>query len=102
MLFMFRVPLFKSGEVPAGRIQPYAGIGPSLFFAQASLDSPAQGINGVDTFEAAIGFDARAGLAWQVHSNFKMFAEYRFTNFNLIDRSRTVQVQTGVAEERRP
>ena len=87
VLLMVRIPLLKSDEFPAGRLQPYAGVGPSLMFANSSIDSPGQGINGVSNFEAAIALDVRAGIAWQAHKVFKIFAEYRLTNANLIDRS---------------
>lgn|SRR5574340_437756 len=89
VLLMLRVPLFRSDEFPAGKLQPYAGIGPSLFVAQASLDSPTPDMNSIDHGRTDFGFDVRAGLAWQVHERVAFFTEYRFTDVEFHFRGTT-------------
>jgi len=89
VLLMLRLPLYRSDEFPTGKLQPYLGIGPSLFVAQASLDAPSPDINSVHHGRTDFGFDVRAGLAWQVHKSFAFFTEYRFTDVELHFRGST-------------
>ncbi|MGC3973436.1 MAG: outer membrane beta-barrel protein [Nitrospira sp.] len=89
VLLMLRIPLYRSDDFPAGRIQPYLGIGPSMFAAQSSVDSPAPNINPVHHGRTDFGFDVRAGLAWQVHKYVAFFTEYRFTDVELHFRGDT-------------
>jgi hypothetical protein len=70
-LLMLRVPLLKDDNFPHGRLQPYIGAGPGVFFskARAPLD------DSVD-----LGADVRGGLAFLITRNISVFAEYRFTH----------------------
>lgn len=88
LLLMLRTPLLKSDAFPRGQLQPYMGIGPSFFVAQATIDSPAPDINAVHQGRTDFGFDARAGFMWQIHKLVGMFFEYRFTDvdFRMLDR----------------
>jgi hypothetical protein len=80
-LFMFRAPISRSPEFPYGRFQPYAAVGPAVFFSDAEVDlSPPQS-GEVSESAADIGLDARAGFAWLFVPNIAMFIEYRFTYF---------------------
>ena len=83
LLLMLRLPLLKSDAFPRGQLQPYMGIGPSFFVAQAELDSPAPGIDAVHRGRTDFGFDVRAGFMWQVHKRVALFLEYRFTDVTL-------------------
>jgi opacity protein-like surface antigen len=71
-LFMARVPLLRTDEVPAGRLQPYIGVGPSVVWSQVEKD--AQDHSSTDP-----GLDVRGGIAWMFFQSFGVFTEYRFT-----------------------
>jgi hypothetical protein len=84
---MLRWPLFTSNEMPAGRLQPYAGIGPAW---AVSIDR--------DEVVLVPGGLVRGGLAFQVFRHLALFAEYRysfFPNFELTD-SHGLHFQTDV------
>ena len=90
LLLMLRLPLLKSDAFPRGQFQPYVGIDPSFFVAQAELDSPAPGINAVHRGRNDFGSDVRAGFLWQIHRSVAIFTKYRVTDVNLrmLDRQR--------------
>jgi hypothetical protein len=71
-LFMARVPLLRTDEIPAGRLQPYTGVGPSVVWSRAERD--AQSDTSVDA-----GVDVRVGAFWMFFESFGVFSEYRFT-----------------------
>ncbi|HKQ66230.1 MAG TPA: hypothetical protein VJZ73_14560 [Methylomirabilota bacterium] len=84
---MLRWPLFTSNEMPAGRLQPYAGFGPAW---AVSIDR--------DEVVLVPGGLVRGGLAFQVFRHLALFAEYRysfFPNFELTD-SHGLHFQTDV------
>ena len=85
-LLMLRIPLAATEEIPGGRVQPYAAVGPAFNLSYAFSDfgdlGPSVGLH--DDFEAAsfdVGLDARGGLAFQVSRHFALFTEYKFTWF---------------------
>ena len=86
-LLMLRWPLLVSNDFPTGRLQPYTGVGPSVFFANMEADLrrpvPFRLVRQVESFGRGVGFDSRVGLAWQVHPRVALFGEYRFTRGKL-------------------
>jgi len=78
-LLMLRWPLFVNDEFPRGKLQPSIGAGPALFFSHASIDAPTS-LADLNKSSDELGFDLRAGLAWQVHKAFAVSSEYRFTD----------------------
>jgi hypothetical protein len=76
-MVMIRIPLLEDDVVPAGRLQPYAGIGPGLFTTVLTSD----------TFSDRVGFDAgldvRAGISIRLTRTFGLFAEYRRTDVDV-------------------
>lgn len=72
-------PLLTSDDFPKGRLQPYAGGGPGLFFADAEADFRPKVPFMVDDSGMGVGVDARAGPAWQFHPRLALFGEYRYT-----------------------
>jgi len=84
LLLMLRYPLLTSEQFPKGQLQPYVGIGPSVFSSHTSIDfgPPFGGVNHGNVFGDG-GVDVRAGLTWQAHKSFGLFWEYRFTHVNL-------------------
>lgn len=84
-LVMLRLPLLKDATYEHGRLQPYIGAGPSLFYTDFNFDisqitnepSPQFSDKSTDW-----GFDGRAGVAFMVHPNIAIFSEYRLTSFN--------------------
>jgi opacity protein-like surface antigen len=74
---MARYGFLKDDEFPRGRLQPYVGIGPGLFFSNAS---GAVGSLEVDETSTDIGLDFRTGLAFQFDPNWAAFTEYRYTH----------------------
>ncbi len=95
-LVMLRYPMLISEQFPKGRLQPYMGIGPGLFFSHASIDfdPPFGSVNHGDIH---VGFDGRAGLAWQLYKRLSVFLEYRFTRVSL-DYEKTACVPRSFAE----
>ena len=79
LLLMLRLPLLATEEIPKGRLQPYFGAGPSLFYQDASVDFRPQVDKKVSLSSWGVGLDTRIGLAWQVHRRVALFTEYRFT-----------------------
>jgi opacity protein-like surface antigen len=85
-LLMLRIPIAATEEIPGGRLQPYAAVGPAfnLSFAYSELDDLGPDVGLVDDFEAGsfdVGLDARGGLAFQVARHFALYGEYRYTYF---------------------
>ena len=73
----FRVPgLLATEEIPHGRLQPYAAVGPALFIS--TLDGRIGAQRFSDT-SLDVGLDARVGLTWQFDRHIGLFTEYRFT-----------------------
>jgi len=83
-LFMLRWPLLTSTDIPYGRFQPYVGIGGSIFIVpNFDVDFRPAVAQKVSTDSVEFGLDTRAGLAWQFHRHFALFAEYRFTHVGI-------------------
>jgi opacity protein-like surface antigen len=91
LLLALRAPLFATPDRPGGRLQPYAMGGISLFCA---MDASVQydGMGG-STFKAYSPLDSSApvkagpylaaGLTWAPSVNIAVFAEYRYSRFNM-------------------
>jgi opacity protein-like surface antigen len=80
-LFMFRLPLARSAQFPYGRFQPYAAVGPALFFSECEVDVEPQISDEISDSGDDFGLDVRAGFAWLFIPNIAVFFEYRFTYF---------------------
>jgi hypothetical protein len=79
-LLMLRWPLLTSTDAPYGRLQPYVGIGGSTFIIpNLDVDFRPAVTQKMSTDSVEFGLDTRAGLAWQFHKHFALFAEYRYT-----------------------
>jgi opacity protein-like surface antigen len=76
LLLMLRWPLFKSENFPKGRLQPYVVVGPGYFFTDSRVNFRPALQDSVSGSSGEIGFDARAGLAWQFHKHWAIFGEY--------------------------
>jgi len=83
LLVMLRWPLFKSEKFPHGRIQPYAAIGPSLYYAHARADFRPDLSEKVSGDDSRVTVDMRAGLSWQFHKHWAIFGEYRYTDIKI-------------------
>jgi len=92
LLLMARYGFLKDDEVPAGRLQPYVGVGPGLFLSNANGTI---GFHDVDETSKDVGFDFRAGLAFRFDRNWGAFTEYRFTH---VSPSWTIDVFGGKAD----
>jgi opacity protein-like surface antigen len=79
-LLMLRLPLLATTEIPKGRLQPYVGVGPSVFHQDASVDFRPELGKKVETGSWGVGLDTRVGLAWQFHRRVALFTEYRLTH----------------------
>jgi len=83
-LLMIRWGMRRSTDFPKGRLQPYVGIGPGIFvIPNVEVDFRPAVTDRVSGESIEVGLDARAGLAWQLHKRFAIFAEYRFTYVNI-------------------
>ena len=83
LLLMLRWPLFKSENFPKEKLQPYAGVGPGYFFTDSRVNFRPALQDSVSGSSGEIGFDARAGLAWQFHKHWAIFGEYRYTDLKI-------------------
>ncbi len=90
-LVLARLPLCESSEYPAGRLQPYVGAGPGIFWHRRKLDL--QSGDRVSDDAVDVGADVRAGVAWEFTPHWGIFAEYRFNYFTTsVDRD----IEAGV------
>lgn len=80
-LLMVRWPLLVGDGFPHGRLQPYAGIGPTLFSYELEIDTATD--EKLSELGLNVGLDVRAGLAWQLTTSLALFGEYRFTHVTL-------------------
>lgn len=85
LLAMVRMKWLVSTEFPRGRVQPYFGIGPALFYSEMNSFSPApwgplEKVGDPDT-SIDLGLDVRVGLAWSITYNIALFGEYRLSTF---------------------
>jgi hypothetical protein len=85
-LALLRLPLAKSDEFPHGRVQPYAGLGPSLFMSNFDIGP-------FEDTSADIGLDGRAGFRFHITPLIALFAEYRFTHFTPEFRDLGIQIK---------
>lgn len=96
---MLRWGFLATPDRPNGRLQPYVTVGPAIFFSRirdtATLDPPGQSDS-----DTSVGVKVGAGLAWQVHANVAVFAEYRFTHFSprlrVSDRGAAERIDTDI------
>ena len=80
---MLRVPgVMGTSEIPQGRLQPYVTAGAAAFVAEVTdtTNFAPSGQSGIGVFP---GLKVGGGLAWQFHKNVALFAEYRFTHFQV-------------------
>lgn len=90
-----RYPLLADKEFPAGRMQPYAAIGPTIFFSSAT-DSGTFGGRGDEESDAGVGVALRGGLAWHVTDAVAIFAEYRLVRVSPEYEFRRGPVDLGI------
>lgn len=97
-LVMLRYPMMTSESFPKGRLQPYIGVGPSVYYSHTSInfDPPLQNVNHGSLF-GDVGLDLRIGTLWRISTTLGMFTEYRFTHVTL-DYERTACVPRSLAE----
>jgi opacity protein-like surface antigen len=78
---LWRYPLMVDQEFPTGRLQPYFGFGPTIFYS-SSGDSTSFGPRGSGESDTGLGVAFRPGVAWQVTEAVSVFAEYRFVHIS--------------------
>ena len=96
---MLRWPLVVTEAFPRGRLQPFMAGGPAVALAEAkdtaNLTPPDQ-----YKIDFPPGFQAGAGVAWQLGTHAGLFAEYRFTHFRpefaFRDRSGAATLKTDL------
>ena len=82
LLVMLRVPIFRSDDMPGGRLQPYVGVGPAVFISVIRVPDFFVGPEDFIGVDASIGLDVHAGVKVQILSWLAVFAEYRHTQFD--------------------
>ncbi len=78
---MLRWGFLATTELPRGRLQPYVALGPATFWSRIS-DTTTLAPPGQSDSDVSVGVKVGTGLAWQLHANVALFAEYRFTHFS--------------------
>lgn len=88
-LVMLRYPFLKSDTYPAGRLQPYLGIGPAGFVSTAELEPKNLGLAGkLNDTSADVGFYAQLGIKYHFEipgmpgKSYGLFVEQGFTRFD--------------------
>ncbi len=73
-LFLARYGFFPDAEVPFGRLQPYIGMGPSIFVSNtyANLGKDFR------STEADLGFAVEAGLRYMIYPRISLFGAFRY------------------------
>jgi opacity protein-like surface antigen len=76
---LYRVPVGASAAFPAGRLQPYVGLGLDLWVAKFSTVTTPLDVNrDVSDTDVQPALQALAGLKWLLSRHFALFAEYKF------------------------
>jgi len=99
VLVMARLAIKKSKKFPRGKIQPYAGVGPGIFFGGMSefiQEIPPSGAVLDDSY-FSIGLDARVGLTFLFNESYGIFLEYAFKRFTA-EFSSDVTAGTAILE----
>jgi hypothetical protein len=88
---MGRLGLIKDDEVPFGRFQPYAGIGPGFSVLYGELDS-----------DKNLGIDALVGMRYMIRKNLSVFTEFKFNHqFGVeLEHQKLKQLPSGAFEQR--
>jgi len=82
-MVLFRIPIAADKEIPQGRVQPYAGIGPSIsLYTYGAVDSGPP-LNHTNDWDPAYGVQAPAGIAVQLTRRLALFSEYRYTFYDI-------------------
>lgn len=83
-LIMARLAFKKTDDHPNGKIQPYIGLGPALFFSGMSeyVPNAAPTDSVLDDTSWGLGFDGRAGITYFIWRTTGIFLEYRYTYFS--------------------
>ena len=82
-LIMARLGFKKTRDHPHGTIQPYIGVGPSLFFSGMSefVPNAAPTDSVLEDTSWGLGFDGRAGMTYFFWRTTGIFLEYRYARF---------------------
>jgi hypothetical protein len=74
-LLMARVPILANEAFPHGRVQPFVGVGPGVFFSDVHT------AGAFDSSSVDVGADLHAGLEFLPVRWLGLFIEYRYTWF---------------------
>ena len=78
---MLRAPLFKTPELPRGRVQPYVAVGPTLNLTEVTPRHTRLFRNhDASDIDVSIGYKAAAGVAVEIYKSLAVFVEYRFNH----------------------
>jgi opacity protein-like surface antigen len=66
---------------PGARLQPYVGVGPGLFFARLSSDSPASRFG--EAQATNLGLNTQVGLRYLFKTQVSVFAEWKYNHVRL-------------------
>ena len=89
VLLMLRLPLFVGDEFPGGILQPYIGLGPSIYFYNIHINFKPEIWERISHYDGEFGWQCHAGLLWQFHKDYGLFAEYRYTTCRMNERWET-------------
>lgn len=74
-----RLRFLQDAAFPDGRLQPYAGVGPGIFFSNVRLEP----FTNRSESETDVGVQALGGIKYFFHRNVSAFAEYKLSHFGL-------------------
>ena len=96
---MLRAPLFKTPELPRGRVQPYVAVGPTLNLTEVTPRHTRLFRNHDADIDVSIGYKAAAGVAVEIYKSLAVFVEYRFNHVK-VDADLSDSVSTRSASFR--
>lgn len=77
-MFLFRLGFLKDTDVPFGRLQPYLGIGPTIFVATTHLNTGSD----FRSTEADLGLAIEPGIRYMIFKNLSAHLSFRFRYVN--------------------
>jgi len=78
---LLRAPLLQDEDYEHGRLQPYVGLGPTIFIQDVEIERFGGVSKDLSTVSVDVGATFAAGVSFQIRPGIAVFAEYRLSYF---------------------